>query len=42
MRYFETYQQAQQFIKNAGLNVKPVKKSVWIYPSWDNVWAVPV
>lgn len=39
-RYFETYADALAFIRNAGLNVRPFKSQVWIYPSHETVWTV--
>lgn len=41
-KYFQNYQDAMEFVRNAGLQQKPVQKNVWIYPAHELVWSVTI
>ncbi len=42
VKYFESYNKAMAFIKQAGIDATPFKAPVWVYPSTVMVWAVRV
>lgn len=40
MKYFKSYKNAMEYLKNTGLNVKPEKISIWLDYQWCEIWSI--
>jgi hypothetical protein len=40
--WFESYQDAMSYRRNAGIEQAPQKRSVWIYPRHEEVWSLQI
>lgn len=41
-KYFRSYLDAMEYIRNAGIDAKPFKSEVWLDLARENVWTVRV